>query len=325
MRDPAVGRETIHRWVAVGEPEGLYLDFTTKKDPEVAALDIDDRRGFAKALSGFANSDGGLFVWGVDARRDEQSEESPDIARRPIPIANVSAFLTNLDHFIFESTKPPVAGVRNILVHESVEQNTGYVVTLIPAGSNPPYRAERCGNNFYHRVGSQFRPMEPYQIRDVVFRFRYPKIELNLTHRVQTSRPPGAGGEMTRSVIRIEIVNHGPTALRDYKVVLTVPKGMCDPPRSSVEPVWRAVPAPDTGDGGVQEWVLYSAEADRDSLVVVYPGERKQIGAGGAALSMKLDGYLWANVPDTAVARCRLLGTDMPPIVVEKHLHEMRD
>ena len=30
--------------------------------------ELEERRNFAKAVSGFANSDGGLIVWGIDAR-----------------------------------------------------------------------------------------------------------------------------------------------------------------------------------------------------------------------------------------------------------------
>jgi hypothetical protein len=49
--------------------EHLLLDFKTVNS---ASFNRDDRRSLACALSGFANSSGGLIVWGVDAR-------SPDI------------------------------------------------------------------------------------------------------------------------------------------------------------------------------------------------------------------------------------------------------
>jgi len=63
-----LARADIERFIKEGKEEDLHLDFKT-----VNAADLksgSDRKNFAKALSGFANSDGGIVVWGVVARRD---------------------------------------------------------------------------------------------------------------------------------------------------------------------------------------------------------------------------------------------------------------
>jgi hypothetical protein len=49
------------------QTEHLQLDFKTVNS---ALLNRDDRMSLACALSGFANSSGGLIVWGVDARKN---------------------------------------------------------------------------------------------------------------------------------------------------------------------------------------------------------------------------------------------------------------
>jgi hypothetical protein len=45
--------------------EDLHLDFKQLQRPFEHR---DDKRNLAKALSGFANSDGGIIIWGIDAR-----------------------------------------------------------------------------------------------------------------------------------------------------------------------------------------------------------------------------------------------------------------
>lgn len=44
--------------------EGLYVDFKQKSDRQEPGLNNDDRANLAKAISGFANTDGGLIVLG---------------------------------------------------------------------------------------------------------------------------------------------------------------------------------------------------------------------------------------------------------------------
>jgi hypothetical protein len=49
------------------EIEALRLDFE-RLDGRAGRLGVDDKRNLSKALSGFANSDGGSLCGGVDAR-----------------------------------------------------------------------------------------------------------------------------------------------------------------------------------------------------------------------------------------------------------------
>ena len=63
-----LSREELERYRDERQEENLHLDFKTLSGPGLSASD--DRHNFAKALSGFANSDGGIVVWGVDARKN---------------------------------------------------------------------------------------------------------------------------------------------------------------------------------------------------------------------------------------------------------------
>src|SRR5262245_16711236 len=84
------GKSIIDNWI--GHGEHLYLEFKEKENRTRPSVTKPDRDHLAKALSGFANSDGGLLVWGVEARRDPNDPESADVAVRVKPIFRVSGF-----------------------------------------------------------------------------------------------------------------------------------------------------------------------------------------------------------------------------------------
>jgi hypothetical protein len=78
--------ETLDGWVRDKRQEDLHLDF--KELP--SGVDRDGRKNLAKAVSGFANSDGGIVVWGIAAR---EGADGVDCARSLAPIKNVGAVL----------------------------------------------------------------------------------------------------------------------------------------------------------------------------------------------------------------------------------------
>jgi hypothetical protein len=213
------GWKLIDELVSDQKAEDVYLDFVEKADPTTAALSIDDNRNLSKAISGFAHSDGGILIWGVSARRDVRDPESPDVARDAKPIHNLDAFYTNLNAAVRSATRPPVDGVLNYKVPKN--PNCGFVVTYVPVGLRPPYRADNCNNNFYKRAGSSFYPMEPYDVRDVILRDQYPKITLEFGWTFcRSSRD--AGKHLNQLILTLH--NAGPKELDRWKLVIEYPE-----------------------------------------------------------------------------------------------------
>ena len=71
----ADGLAALKRILDEEEPESLFLDYKKSATrQEDRALARSDRENLSKALSGFANSEGGLLIWGVDARREPNGQ-----------------------------------------------------------------------------------------------------------------------------------------------------------------------------------------------------------------------------------------------------------
>ena len=70
------GIALIDEWVKEAYREDLHLDFKRKTNPEHGHPDDNDKKNLSKALSGFANSDGGLIVWGIDAPSGASGERA---------------------------------------------------------------------------------------------------------------------------------------------------------------------------------------------------------------------------------------------------------
>ena len=115
--------EIIGGFPAAAQEEHLQLDFKLVNDPNLGGQG--DRKILAKCISGFANSSGGIVVWGVDARRND---EGIDCAGEIQPINSLGIFLSRLNELSGRATSPAVEGV----VHKKFEtsSNRGFAATL---------------------------------------------------------------------------------------------------------------------------------------------------------------------------------------------------
>ena len=84
--------EDIRRMTSERQEEHLSLDFKTVGSSDLAQAD--DRRNFAIAIAGFANSDGGLIFRGIVARPDKSGV---DCAQAFKPVDDLARFLGRLN------------------------------------------------------------------------------------------------------------------------------------------------------------------------------------------------------------------------------------
>ena len=135
------------------QEEHLQLDFKTITRTNLSYRD--DRRNLASCISGFANSSGGLVIWGVKARPDDRDV---DCAVEPSLISPLSEFLSRLNEYTGQAASPIVDGV----LHKALEKTAseGYAVTLVPESHSGPHMAKLGEDRYYKRSGGSFRKME---------------------------------------------------------------------------------------------------------------------------------------------------------------------
>lgn len=163
--------------IADREPESLFLDF--KRSPSDGAarqLAPEDNRNLSRAISGFANSSGGVIVWGVDCRRDNATGN--EIAAKH-PLIDASGFNTKLQGAISRTTVPAHPGVQMFSFDEPQRTPAGYVAVLVPQSTFGPIRSV-VTNHYHLRTGSDFG-IVPHDVLAGMFgRAPQPSVDLNV-------------------------------------------------------------------------------------------------------------------------------------------------
>jgi hypothetical protein len=166
----SITAEALSFFIESEQEEHLHLDF---KLVQSSSMQRDDRKNLAKAVSGFANSDGGVIVWGVDCRKNNSGI---DCASRVVPIQNAALFLSSLNKYTGEAVNPILDGI----VHREIQMRDGSscVKTLVPASGSGPHMAKLGEDRYFKRSGDSFRKMEHFDLEDMFGRRAHPRLEL---------------------------------------------------------------------------------------------------------------------------------------------------
>lgn len=170
------------------EPESLFLDFKRSPDNGAARnLAPEDNKNLSKAISGFANSSGGVIVWGVDCRRDGTGNE---VATK-YPLQDAGGFNTKLQAAVSRTTIPAHPGVQVLFFEEPDQSPLGYVVVYVPQSQIGPIRS--LNSNHYHvRTGSDFSVLPHDVLAGMFGRHPQPSIDINfVSYPVRVGDRPG--------------------------------------------------------------------------------------------------------------------------------------
>jgi hypothetical protein len=138
----------LDSYIVAGQEEHLLLDFKTITKSDLSHSD--DKKNLAKAISGFANSSGGIVIWGIDARKNQNGI---DCAVGKEEIKSLSMFLSRLNEFTGLAVSPIADGVRHRSILTGVDE--GFAISLIPE-SDSPYMAKFHEDRYYKRSGDSF-------------------------------------------------------------------------------------------------------------------------------------------------------------------------
>lgn len=199
--------EDIRRYITEKKEENISLEFKVVNCGSLNSRD--DKRNYAKALSGFANSSGGLLVWGVDARKNK---DGVDCATEIAPIENVRKFLTRLIELENDAVTPCVDGVNHKILE--IDNGKGYAITYIPESVRGPHMAKLGEFRYYKRSGDSFYVMEHFDIEDMFGRRKKPKLDLSII----------VSGKGNRSNIILGLENTGRGSAKAPYLAFLVPE-----------------------------------------------------------------------------------------------------
>lgn len=167
---------TIQSYVALRQEENLHLEFKTMNNSELTAKE--DKRNFARGVSGFANSSGGIIVWGIDARANA---DGIDCASAIVELKKPELVVGRLNTITGDASSPLVDGIRHkAIINPESESGTGVVATLVPESELGPHMAMLGEQRYFKRSGDSFYPMEHFDLEDMFGRRRKPLLRMSL-------------------------------------------------------------------------------------------------------------------------------------------------
>ena len=192
-------------------PESIQLDYK-----EARAISRNDRskQEISKDVSAFANSDGGIIIYGM-TEKNQIPEDLSFIDGNDFSIE----WLENvIDSNIFPKIKNLT--IHPIRVDDKIEQ-TIYIVE-IPQSSDSPHIAN--DKRFYRRFNSKSVPMEEYEIRNLYFKTVKAKLELE-DFVIKTGSSVLTNNKLTRIKYSIDfsVRNIGKAIESLYKLEVHVP------------------------------------------------------------------------------------------------------
>ncbi len=246
----------------IGTAEDLYFDAKTLVNESFSASS--DQGSLAKAISSFANSDGGVIVYGLEAKKDVQGR---DVVQAAKPLADPALVQSRILGLVGQLLQPPVEGI--LVEARKKKSKRGYVLVLVPPSDSGPHRSRPQGA-YYRRHGSASLSMEHYELEEMFGRRRRPQLELYWKIKHQLWGDPQQGRS---AVIHIGLRNTGRAIakypgllLKDCKTWLYGTDGN----GNWGLPILPASESRHLRHGGSAERVIYPG-VDLDVTVILYP------------------------------------------------------
>jgi predicted HTH transcriptional regulator len=182
----------IERMIRDQVQESIHLDYKASK-----AMDLAARDEIAKDVSAFANSDGGVLIYGVE---EDKATHVP--ARIDDGVDDSQCSKEWIENTITSRISPKVDDVR-ILPLPVVPGRSLYVISVAKSFRGPHQASDK---RFYKRHNFKSEPMEEYEINDV--RNRRQRVPPLITFQV---------GEYRRFIAAFDVSNDSDTIAEDVQ------------------------------------------------------------------------------------------------------------
>jgi|SRR5579871_164796 len=174
--------------------ENIHLDYKAS-----AALTLAKRDEIAKDVSAFANSDGGVLIYGV-----EEKNNLP--VRIDGGVDDLQVSREWLDNTVSSRITPKISDVRILPLPTSPGRSL-YVISVVKSFRGPHQSADK---KYYKRHNFKSEPMEDYEIADV--RNRRQRVSTLITFEI---------AEYRRSVAAFDVRNVGDVVAEDVSFEFT--------------------------------------------------------------------------------------------------------
>jgi hypothetical protein len=144
--------EDLQGFIKNGVQESMHLDYKASR-----AISDGKRHEIAKDVSAFANSDGGLLIYGIRETNHLPIEIDEGVDHRKFS-------REWLEQVIISNISPRVEGLRIVQIPLS-EQASAFAIE-IPKSFRGPHQ-EQSSKRYYKRFNFKSEPMEDYEIKDI--------------------------------------------------------------------------------------------------------------------------------------------------------------
>ena len=161
----------LEQYIIDGIEESLTLDYKA-----AASLDKSDKKKIeiTKDVSAMANSAGGILIYGIAEFQDKAHEHLPE---RLDPVDRMAFSKEWLEHII-GNIQPRIDGV---IIHPvPISSATNHVVYVVEIPQSHTAHQAR-DMRYYKRFNFESVMMSDYEIRDVMGRGQFPKLELGFS------------------------------------------------------------------------------------------------------------------------------------------------
>jgi predicted HTH transcriptional regulator len=153
--------------------ESDWLDFKSGR-----SKDEDIKRIWSKIIGAFANSEGGVVVWGIISKKDPATGIDAVTGLELVP--DVFVLKSRLMELRHGACDPPVSNIKIEGLPISKDKPEGFVVCHIPESSMKPHRSEFAERRFYLRIGDSSRDCNVSLLRQLFYPKRNPRVEATI-------------------------------------------------------------------------------------------------------------------------------------------------